>query len=146
MTVTSGHDDHPVDLGSVLHAAFRGLRQSWTAQLAPWDVTPFQWRALHTIMRSDEAVRLGVVAERLRIAPRSATEVVDQLEQRGLVERHPDPSDRRAVIVSPTTAGTTLHDGIMAERRERSDEYFAVLDPAERAQLTTLLSRLGSPD
>ncbi|MDD0859754.1 MarR family transcriptional regulator [Arthrobacter alpinus] len=40
-------------------------------------------------------VRLKDLAERLRIAPRSATEVVDQLEAKGLVRREADPSDRR---------------------------------------------------
>lgn len=130
------------DLGSLLHAAFRGLRHSWTEQLAPWEVTPFQWRALHTIMRMDDGVRLGVIAERLRIAPRSATEVVDQLEARRLVRRAPDPSDRRAIIVEPTPEGLQLHDAVMAERRERADEYFAALSPSEQDQLAKLLSRL----
>ena len=37
-------------------------------------------------------MRPSVLAERLRIAPRSATEVVDALEARGLVERGPDPT------------------------------------------------------
>lgn len=138
-------DERPTDLGSLLHAAFRGLRHSWTEQLAPWEVTPFQWRALHTIMRIGDGVRLGVVAERLRIAPRSATEVVDQLEEKGLVERARDPSDRRAVIVAPTAKGLDLHDAVMAERRERADEYFGILSPAEQDQLAGLLARLG-PD
>lgn len=139
------HDHHPEerpnDLGSLLHAAFRGLRHSWTEQLAPWDVTPFQWRALHTVVRLD-GVRLGVVAERLRIAPRSATEVVDQLAARGLVQRSPDPSDRRAVIVAATPAGLELHEAVWTERRERADEYFGELSPAEQDQLAGLLSRL----
>lgn len=142
----SPHADHSPDLGSLLHAAFRGLRRSWSEQLAPWDLTPFQWRALHTIMRAPEGVRLGVVAEQLRIAPRSATEVVDQLETRGFVARQVDPSDRRAVVVAPTADGVRLHDSIMAERRERSDEYFAVFTADEKAQLTALLSRLVHDD
>lgn len=138
------HDETQSDLGSLLHAAFRGLRRSWTEQLAPWEVTPFQWRALHTITRIGDGVRLGVVAERLRIAPRTATEVVDQLEERGLVRRSPDPSDRRAVIVEATSRGLALHEAILAERRERSDEYFSSLSSAEQEQLAGLLTRVAA--
>lgn len=143
MTADHPHDGSSSDLGALLHAAFRGLRHSWTEQLAPWEITPFQWRALHTIMRMDDGVRLGVIAERLRIAARSATEVVDQLEDKGLVRRAPDPSDRRAVIVEATPSGLDLHDAVMAKRRERADEYFGVLSAEEQSQLLWLLSRLS---
>lgn len=46
-----------------------------------------------TLMRPapGDPIRLKDLAERLRIAPRSATEVVDQLEVKGLVRRDPDP-------------------------------------------------------
>ena len=48
-------------------------------------------------------MRPSVLAERLHIAARSATEVVDALEERGLVERGPDPDDRRATLVGRPT-------------------------------------------
>lgn len=146
MTSEHLHDGGPSDLGSLLHAAFRGLRHSWTEQLAPWEITPFQWRALHTIMRMDDGVRLGVVAERLRIAARSATEVVDQLEEKGLVQRAQDPSDRRAVVVEATDEGLELHDAVMAKRRERADQYFSALSSDEQEQLAQLLARLAASD
>ena len=50
-------------------------------------------------------MRLSELSDRLHIAPRSATEVVDALEARGLVERRPDPSDRRATLVELTEHG-----------------------------------------
>ena len=143
----ASHPDHTQqqDLGSLFHAAFRGLRSSWAEQLAPWEITPFQWRALHTLARVDGGLRLKDLAERLRIAPRSATEVVDQLESAGLVDRTPDPGDRRAVIVAPTPSGLEIHDAVMSQRKERSEEYFAVLSPAEQDQLAALLTLLAGP-
>lgn len=128
----------------MLHAAFRGLRHTWTEQLAPWGLTPFQWRALHTLQRHGQGMRLKDLADSLRIAPRSATEVIDQLQSAGLVTRSPDPSDRRAVIVAPSNAGRDLAEAILAERRQRSDEYFTSLSPEERTQLAALLARLGA--
>ena len=49
-------------------------------------------------------MRPSALAEHLHIAARSATEVVDALEARGLVAREPDPDDRRATLVRPTPA------------------------------------------
>ena len=50
-------------------------------------------------------MRSSELAQHLHIAPRSATEVVDALEAKGLVARSPDPSDRRATLVSLTDRG-----------------------------------------
>lgn len=154
------------DLGELFHAAFRGLRRRWTHELAPFEMTPHQWRALNTLARHGDAcapgagkgttaalraavaspegvLRLKALAEQLRIAPRSATEVVDQLEGKGLVERLPDPHDRRAVLVQLTTAGQDLRSDVQRARREQANEYFARLDPGERAELARLLGVLA---
>ncbi|GAA3691181.1 hypothetical protein GCM10023081_30760 [Arthrobacter ginkgonis] len=159
------------DLGNLFHAAFRGLRRGWMEQLSPWGLTPHQWRALQAAGRHDGelnggelnggevhggepagcdggnsggGLRLKELAERLRIAPRSATEVVDQLEAKGLVERRPDPADRRATRVFLTAAGRQLHAEVAAARREQSERYFAALSPADRAELARLLDLLGT--
>lgn len=151
-------DDAP-DLGELFHAAFRGLRRTWAEQLAPWELTPHQWRALMTLMRRHPDMPAGVVAsggagcaagdvrlkdlaERLRIAPRSATEVVDQLEAKGLVRRDPDPTDRRATLIVATPAGRELFAGIQAERHDKSMEYFARLNEADRGELARILGQL----
>lgn len=90
-----------------------------------------------------ESMRLKDLAERLRIAPRSATEVVDQLEAKGLVRREADPSDRRATLIVATESGHQLFNDVSAERREQSQEYFSKLDPNEQAELARLLGKLA---
>lgn len=146
------HDD--ADLGELFHAAFRGLRHTWAEQLAPYELTPHQFRALQSLLRpggpgegcdrdTAEGLRLKDIAARLRIAPRSATEVIDQLEAKGLVARAPDPDDRRATLVSVTEAGLDLWRRLRAERRERANEYFAKLQPQDRAELQRILLQLG---
>ena len=140
------------ELGDLFHAAFRGLRRTWAEQLSPWELTPHQWRALMTLMRRGPAssapapgdpMRLKDLAERLRIVPRSATEVVDQLEVKGLVRRDPDPTDRRATLVAATPAGQQLFAKVSAERRGKSSEYFARLSAEDRAELARILGQLG---
>lgn len=130
------------ELGHLLHRAFKSLRSSWTQELAPYDLTPHQWRCLRVLQHNDGGVRAKDLADRLHIAPRSVTEVVDQLESKGIVTRGPDPTDRRAVRIELTPDGRELSDAVHALRRERSEEYFAALDEEERDELARLLSKL----
>jgi len=51
------------------------------------------------------AARPSVLAVEFGVAPRTITELVDTLERDGLVVRHPDPTDRRALLVALTSEG-----------------------------------------
>jgi DNA-binding MarR family transcriptional regulator len=131
----------PEGLADTFRAVSRRLRAQTAAALAPWDVTPAQARALGMLTRYGP-VRLGALSEHLRIAPRSATEVVDALETRGLVERHPDPADRRATLVALTPRGEEVAAAIRSARAAEAEEFFARLTPADRATLTRILDAL----
>ena len=158
----------PAALGELMHAAFRGLRKRWMQQLAPYELTPHQFRALSAVARAASGVngqdpgvnakgpganakeagggqglRLKELAERLHIAPRSATEVIDQLEGKGLVERRPHPTDRRASLLALTGAGERLRGTVLADRRREADEFFSVLEPGDRAELARILGELA---
>jgi DNA-binding MarR family transcriptional regulator len=128
-------------LSDSFRAVSRRLRIQTQKALAPWEVTPSQARALGVLARHGP-VRLGTLSEHLRIAPRSATEVVDALETRRLVERRPDPADRRATLVAPTARGEEVAAGIRAARAAEAEEFFARLDPGDRAALARLLDDL----
>ena len=128
-----------------LAEAFRGvarqLRHQTQRTLAPWDVTPSQARALGILTRHGP-MRLGALSEYLRIVPRSATEVVDALEEARLVERRPDPDDRRAILVALTSRGEEVAAGIRAARAAETEGFFARLDEADRASLARILRTL----
>ncbi|MEV4352451.1 MarR family winged helix-turn-helix transcriptional regulator [Actinoplanes sp. NPDC049596] len=128
-------------LSDAFWAVARQLRHRTKVALEPWDLSPSQGRALTVLARHGD-LRLSSVAEHLRIAPRSATEVVDDLQQRGLVERRPDPDDRRAVLVTLTSHGTAVTTEIQAARQAASARLFAVLDPADRQDLLRVLGKL----
>jgi DNA-binding MarR family transcriptional regulator len=134
-------DSGDESLAETFWAVASRLRQQTRESLAPWDVTPSQSRALGVLGRHGE-VRPGTLAEHLRIAPRSATEVVDDLQARGLVERRPDPADRRATLVSLTAEGTRVSAAIRAARRAEADRFFGHLPDADRAELARILRTL----
>lgn len=134
-------DTSPSDM---LLAATRSLRRRWVHSLSPWQISPHQARALRVIGAAD-GLRLSELAATLRIAPRSATEVVDALAELGAVERVPDAADRRAVQVRITGEGQHLHTEIEAARSKEAQEFFAALSVSEQAELAHLLGRLVEP-
>jgi len=91
-------------------------------------------------------LRLSDLAERLRIVPRSTTEVVDALEAAGLAERRPDPADRRATLVALTARGTEVAEAARTARAAGAARFFATLSPADRADLARILTTLGAAD
>jgi len=131
----------PPALGELVQEVARDLRRRFAATLEPWDITPHEARALRAVGQH-EPTRLGVVAQHLRIAPRSVTDVVDSLERRGHVTREPDPGDRRATRVVLSPQGRTVLDELDAARRADSEAYFARLSERDRAALRRILGRL----
>jgi DNA-binding MarR family transcriptional regulator len=141
------HQERPdLDVSSeTLSDAFRSvarvLRQVSVESLARWDVTPSQSRAMRVLMRHG-MMRLTELAEHLRIAPRSTTEVVDDLEAKGLIERGRDPKDRRATQVALTERGIQVSRAIRAASGADTERVFDRLSPADREHLTRILRAL----
>jgi len=125
-------------LSEAVWSVARQLREASQETLAPWDITPSHLRALR-VLRRHGTMRLSELSERLRIAPRSATEVVDALESRGLAQRRPDPGDRRATLVEVTERGAGVLDAIRGTEAER---VFGRLSQTDRAHLARILRKL----
>jgi DNA-binding MarR family transcriptional regulator len=134
----SGGDE---SLTEAFWSVARQLRETSQETLAPWDITPAQFRALRVLRRHGE-MRLSELSEHLHIAARSTTEVVDALESRDLIGRRPDPDDRRATLVEVTGHGTSVLDAIRAARGTEAERAFGRLSPADRADLARILRKL----
>lgn len=134
-------DDRDESLADAFRSVARLLRKASAESLARWDLTPSQFRALRVLMYHD-ALRPSELSEHLRIAPRSTTEVLDDLATKGLVERRPDPEDRRATLVTPTEHGSTVAAQIRTMRGSESARVFAKLSPDDRAELARILGEL----
>jgi DNA-binding MarR family transcriptional regulator len=125
---------------------FWRLRRGTAKELAPFGLTFSQARVLRVLGRADGAMRIGDLATKLEIVPRSATSMVDTLEEAGLAERRPDVSDRRSVLVALTPAGRTLLDRMGEAKRENAEALFGRLDADQLASLRVLLDALNAPD
>lgn len=131
-------------LSETFRAVSSVLRHLSRQTLAPWDVSPSHARALFVLARH-QPMRLSELAEHLHIAPRSATEVIDGLQERGLVERRPDPDDRRATLVSLTRSGQETATAIRSARGAEAEAFFGVLSATDQAQLERILRQLVEP-
>lgn len=120
----------------------RRLRETSQETLAPWDITPAHLRALRVLKRHG-TMRLSELSDYLHIAPRSATEVVDALEARGLVQRRPDPGDRRATLAELTGPGAEVLEAVRAASRgAEAGRVFGKLSAEDRVELARILGQL----
>ncbi|GCD37858.1 MarR family winged helix-turn-helix transcriptional regulator [Streptomyces chrestomyceticus] len=106
---------------------------------AEHSLTGAQARVLGLLAR--EPMPMRRIALSLKCEPSNVTGIVDRLESRGLVERRPDPADRRVKLAAPTETGRAT----AAQLRDSLDfarEPLGELSVAERALLKELLQRM----
>jgi DNA-binding MarR family transcriptional regulator len=88
-----------------------------------------------------EPLPMRKLAKKLKCEPSNVTGIVDRLEARGLVERRPDPADRRVKLAAATDEGRQvardLRDGLRFARQP-----LAGLSEEERTALRDLLRRM----
>lgn len=84
-------------------------------------------------------------ARTLGIDRTTTVALVGALEQRGLLDRAPDPANRRANLLSPTPEGERVRAGAADALAVCDDRFLAPLDAPDRETLRTLLRRLVDP-
>ncbi|MEV6591990.1 MarR family winged helix-turn-helix transcriptional regulator [Streptomyces acidicola] len=88
-----------------------------------------------------EPLPMRRLAQKLRCEPSNVTGIVDRLEARGLVERRPDPKDRRVKLAAATPEGRRLARGLR-ESLDFARAPLAGLSREERESLRDLLRRM----
>src|SRR5690242_3391973 len=88
-----------------------------------------------------EPLPMRRLAQQLKCEPSNVTGIVDRLEVRGLVERRPDPADRRVKLAAATTEGRRVAGGLR-DSLDFAREPLAELSDEERLTLRDLLRRM----
>jgi DNA-binding MarR family transcriptional regulator len=84
----------------------------------------------------------GKLAKRSDLSSGAMTNRLDHLERAGLIDRLPDPSDRRGIVVQMTPAGRKKWEEALGAQAAKESLVASALDDEEKEQLTNLLRRL----
>ncbi|MEG3143797.1 MarR family transcriptional regulator [Sphingomonas sp. RT2P30] len=119
----------------------RLMRRRFDERARAIGVTRAQWRTLTTLSRH-EGINQGGLAELLEVEPITLCRMIDRLAEAGLVERRPDPGDRRAWLIFLTDKARPL----IAQLRARTDGMMELalsgVDDAERASVFEIIGRI----
>ncbi len=88
-------------------------------------------------VRTQAALATAIGADKTRIIP-----VLDELQERGLIERTTDPADRRARYLSLTPAGRKVRDSAQAAIQAKEEILLAQLPAADRRVFLRALEAL----
>src|SRR6478672_3918958 len=122
----------PVEVFSRIGRLSRLLDKARREAFTTHRIEPWEFDVLAALRRAGKPYQLtpGSLLRQTMVTSGTMTNRVDRLAQRGLVERSPDPTDRRGVLVRLTTAGKRAVDGA-----------FETLLANERGLLTDLSDR-----
>lgn len=134
----------PTLLGYHLRVAHVAVFQNFGQTVGAADITPPQLGAL-LLVEVNPGVSQSAVAEALRFDRSTLVQIVDRLEERGLLKRETSPRDRRSHALTLTAAGVRLLVTLKELVRAHEAEIAAPLGVTERATLVALLERLHSP-
>lgn len=108
---------------------------------------PWEFDVLAALRREGPPYTLspGRLLQVTLVTSGTMTNRIDRLEHKGLVERAPDPSDRRGVQVRLTEAGRRRVDDALTDLLEHEREILATLPPDDQTRLAGLLRHLTLP-
>lgn len=105
------------------------------------DTTLPRFDVMAALWRRREGISMTELSRMLLVSNGNATAVVDRLEQDGLAQRRPNPTDRRTVRVSLTEEGLRQFEAIAAEHEREVNKLFGNLTDADLDALTDILRR-----
>lgn len=129
-------------LGYSLRRAQIRIYQDFLEVMEPWSITPPRFSAMVLVSQNAD-MKLTDLARAMGIARSGAVEVVNSLEKLGYVKRCESRTDRRAYSLELTMEGGKALKKVTALIQEHDDRVSARLSAEERAQLRTLLDKLG---
>ncbi len=131
--------DHGI--GFLLSDSSRMLRRIFNERIASLGLTQAQWRALVHLSRN-EGLNQVSLADLLDVQPITVARLIDKLVAAGLVERRPDPKDRRAQRLFVTEQAAPLLEQIWDIAEEIYGTVLGGFAPSEIEALAGLLERL----
>lgn len=132
----------PIDFSMLLNQSSYALAARLNAALAEVGITVRMYCVLDKAAEGEYTQ--GQIAEAAWLDKTTMVVTVDELERRGLAERRPSPSDRRARVIAVTDAGRRVLDRGHAVVQGVYDEVLADVPKAQRQTFASVLAQLVS--
>ena len=129
-------------VGHLLRRAHQRHAAIFQERIGDAQLTPLQFAALVKLDDLGE-VSQNELGRRTAMDAATMQGVIKRLLARGLIDRKPDPEDRRRVVLSLTADGRVLIAAVMPNGRAITDETLAGLSDVERRSFLSLLKRLA---
>ncbi len=137
----------PVEVFSRITRLARLLDKVRREAFIAHEIEPWEFDVLAALRRAGAPYQLtpGALLRQTMVTSGTMTNRVDQLVKRGLVERSPDPTDRRGVLVHLTTTGKRAVDGAFESLLASERALLSDLAEDDRGHLAALLKQLMAP-
>lgn len=130
------------DFGWHLGVLLRAYHSTVGTVLGEFPHGPRGYQTLAAVVHGDQQSQLGL-ATHLGIDRTVMTYLIDDLVDAGLVERRPNPADRRQRRIVATAKGARACAKLERQVRQAEDRVLGALSPADRATLRALLRRVA---
>ena len=98
----------------------------WDKKVEHYGLTGVQALVIN-FLGEEDGINFQLLAERLRLANPTLTGIVDRLEKTGMVERIPNPADRRSILINLTEKGAAIFAELNAQMLTANQEFLASL-------------------
>lgn len=129
------------NIGTMLAQVSRLIRRSFDERARAIGATRPQWQVL-SILKRNAGINQGNLAEILEVEPITAGRMIDRLQEAQLVERRPDPADRRAWRLFLTEKGEQLAEQLRPLALETFELALEGISEPERDELMAMLARI----
>jgi DNA-binding MarR family transcriptional regulator len=129
------------DLAAMLHPLLRDLVAAEQPVLVAHDVSMWGYVVLNALdqspVRTQATLADAVGADKTRIIP-----TLDELQQKGYIERRPDPDDRRVRLLEITPSGREVKNAVQVDIQRGEERWLSELTAQERDVFLRALERM----
>jgi len=130
------------DLAAMLHPLLRDLLAAELPILVAHDVSMWGYVVLNALdqspVRTQAALADAIGADKTRIIP-----TLDELQQKGYIERRPDPDDRRVRLLEITPSGRAVKNAVQVDIQRGEERWLSELTAQERDVFLRALERMN---
>jgi DNA-binding MarR family transcriptional regulator len=146
------HENHtpPIDapvrrrLPPLLRRAWYGLNQAFRRRILHTRVTPDQFTVMRTLIEADPSgLTQREIARIISSDPNTIASLLDRMESNGLIERLPDPGDRRARRIRLLPAGRKTYRSVRSVALQLQTEILSSLPESERERFLENLAAIA---